>query len=59
MPETYIVTVKTGDGKCLIQRKITGNVFSLSYHLSQLANHLVSPSADTEKSETSLGSGTQ
>ena len=38
MQETFIVTVTTEDGKCLIQEKTTGDYLDLSSHLSRLSN---------------------
>jgi hypothetical protein len=58
MPETYIVTVKTEDGKSLLDSKIIGDLFSLSFQFSRLSHSLLHHAEDIERSKTLLGSGT-
>ena len=57
MPETYTVSVKTGDGKSLVDSKIIGDFFSLSFTLSRLSHLLLHQAEDIERSKTLLGSG--
>jgi hypothetical protein len=47
MQETYSVSVKTADGKSLIDAKIIGDLFALLHQ-----------SEDIERSKTLLGGGT-
>lgn len=58
MQKTYILTVTTEDGKCLIQETITGTLSSLRSLLLHLSSRLVSRLEDSEESEISPGSGT-
>jgi len=58
MQETYTVTVKTADGKSLVESKIIGDFFSLSFTLSRLSHLLLHQAEDIERSKTLLGSGT-
>lgn len=58
MQETYILTVKTADGVCLIQDRITGDLRDLSSLLSFSSRVLSQALEDTEKSKTQRGSGT-
>ena len=58
MQETFIVTVKTDDGKCFLVRRIFGDSFTLYSLLLQLSNVLESHLEVTQKLKTSLGSGT-
>ena len=58
MPETYFVTVKTADGKSLVDSKITGDLFTLSSVFSRLSHLLLHQAEDIERSKTLLGSGT-
>ena len=57
MQETYILTVKTEDGKLLTQEKITGGLSDLYWVLLQLSNQLALALGASEKSETGRGSG--
>ena len=57
MQETFIVSVQTEDGKCLIQKKITGDYSALSFVLWRLSHAYLHRSEDLKKSETLLGSG--
>ncbi len=58
MPETYFVTVKTADGKSLVDSKIIGDFFTLSFTFSRLSHLLLHQAEDIERSKTLLGSGT-
>ena len=57
MPEIYTVSVKTGDGKSLVDSKITGDLFTLSFQLSRLSHLLLHHAEDIERSKTLVGSG--
>ena len=57
MQETYIVTVTTEDGKCLIHEKITGNLVGLSYRLLRYCRRWLSQSEALGKLEILPGSG--
>ena len=57
MPAHYIVIVKTEDGKWSMERKITGDFFSLSLLLYQLSQQFGLASEDFPKFVTGLGSG--
>ncbi len=57
MQETYTVTVQTADGKCLIQKKITGDLHSLYSQLSVLSLAYTSVLEDLENSVTLPGFG--
>ena len=57
MQETFIVTVKTVGGKCLIHEKITGNYSDLYFLLARLSNRYFSRSEDLSKSEIGPGFG--
>ena len=58
MQSNYTVTVKTDDGKSLVESKITGDFFSLSFAFSRLSHSLLHHAEDIERSKTVLGSGT-
>jgi hypothetical protein len=58
MQETYTVVVKTADGKSLVDSKIIGDFFSLSFAFSRLSHLLLHQAEDIERSKTLLGSGT-
>ena len=57
MPETYSLIVATGDGKLLIQKEITGDLFDLSCLLSSCSHALTYQLRDIVKSKTEPGSG--
>jgi hypothetical protein len=59
MPETYLVTVKTADGRLLISQETTGNLSNLCHILLQLFNLFWLQFEDTDEYKTRLGSGTQ
>lgn len=58
MQETFIVTVQTEDGKCLIQEKTTGDYLDLCVALSRLSLASLRALKDSLESETQHGSGT-
>jgi hypothetical protein len=58
MQETYTLVVKTADGKSLVDSKIIGDLFSLSFLFSRLSHLLLHQAEDIERSKTLLGSGT-
>ena len=58
MPETYFLTVKTADGKLLVESKIIGDLFSLSYQFSRLSHLLLHQAEDIARSKMQPGSGT-
>ena len=57
MQETFIVTVATAVGKCLIHEKITGTYSDLYFLLARLSNRYWSQSEVHLKSKTGLGHG--
>ena len=57
MHETFTVTVTTEDGELLAQKKTTGNYADLSFLFSRLSHVYLHLLEDSEKSETSHGSG--
>ena len=57
MHETYFLTVKTADGKSLVDSKITGDFFTLSFQFARLSHLLLHQAEDIERSKTLLGSG--
>lgn len=57
MQETFIVSVQTEDGRCLILEKIIGSSAYSLYILSQLFSLLASVSEASEKYQISLGHG--
>ena len=57
MQETFIVTVATAGGKCLIHEKITGNYSDLYFLLARLSNRYFSRSEDSPRLEIGPGSG--
>jgi len=59
MQETYTVSVMTADGKSLIQKKITGDLFTLSWLLHVSSHFFLHRAEDILRLETQLGSGTQ
>lgn len=59
MQETYIVTVATEDGACLIQEKTTGSYSYLRSLLLHLSSLRWLPYEDTQESETFPGFGIQ
>ena len=58
MQETFIVTVQTEDGKCLIQKKIIGIYSDSLSLLSQLFHLLSQVREDSYASGIGPGSGT-
>ena len=58
MPETYVVTVKTEGGKSLVETKIGGDFFTLSFVFSRLSHAFLHRAEDIEKLKMELGSGT-
>jgi len=58
MPETYSLSVKTADGLSLVDSKITGDFFTLSFQFARLSHLLLHQAEDIERSKTLLGSGT-
>ena len=58
MQETYTVTVRTADGKCWIQEKITCDLQDLYWQLSRLFNQLWYQSGGSPRLEMLPGSGT-
>ena len=59
MPETYFLTVKTEDGKLLVDKKIIGDLFTLSWLLHVSSHFFLHRAEDILRLETQLGSGTQ
>ena len=57
MQETFILTVKTADGKCLMEYRITGNYYSLYSLLPVLCNRFTYLLEDSVLKETGHGSG--
>lgn len=58
MQETYSLSVKTADGSSLVDSKITGDFFTLSFVFSRLSHSLLHQAEDIERSKTLLGRGT-
>ena len=58
MQEIYTVNVTTEDGKSLIQEKITGDYFSLSFLLARYSHLLLHHAEEIRKSEIQRGTGT-
>ena len=58
MPETYIVTVKTEDGRCWIQTKICGDCLDSFFPLPPCSHISSLRLRDLRMSMTLLGSGT-